>query len=315
VVGSVTLGAGDYRLVSSVTDGIHGYFGTDTVPGRVAKVRLADLEVVGSVTLGHGDNCVDSAPTDGTYGYFGTGTSPARVVKVHLATLTRVGAASLTEGERDLRAAVRAGPRVFFGADTTPGRVVAVGVVPSAPQRPAPPRVTVRPRALVVSVTAPASGPEPTSWVATASPGGRSCQVAAPARSCTIAGLNPATAYRVTVVARNTSGASARSAVSRAVRPRTVPAAPRFLQATRGGTRVALGWVTPPSNGGSRLTGYRVQRSTNGRNWTTVRTTRPSVRTTTLGGLRRGTTYRFRVVALNAAGAGTPSTVTTVRLR
>jgi len=80
-VGEVTLNTGENFLVSAVTDGTHGYFGTFTSPARVVKVNLATMTRVGEVTLNTGENDLASAVTDGTHGYFGTG-GPGRVVKV-----------------------------------------------------------------------------------------------------------------------------------------------------------------------------------------------------------------------------------------
>ncbi|MEI7992716.1 MAG: fibronectin type III domain-containing protein, partial [Actinomycetota bacterium] len=75
-----------------------------------------------------------------------------------------------------------------------------------------------------------------------------------------------------------------------------------------GNGEVALTWGTPLSDGGGELSGYRVLWSTDGTNWTLAATTTdPSNRAYTVTGLTNGLAYRFRVSAINAAGAGSLS--------
>src|SRR3989442_10586886 len=94
-VGALTFNNGENLLTSSVVDPVHGfaYFGTDTSPGIVVKVRLADFAEVGSLTLNPGENGLTSALVDPARGfaYFGTGTSPGIVVKIRLSDFSRVG--------------------------------------------------------------------------------------------------------------------------------------------------------------------------------------------------------------------------------
>jgi hypothetical protein len=89
-----------------------------------------------------------------------------------------------------------------------------------------------------------------------------------------------------------------------ACRVTTVPTAPRSLAAAPGASgQVKLTWLAPLSNGGSAITDYIVQRSTNATSgWTTIA---DGVRVTTgytVTGLTNGTRYYFRVLAKNAAG-------------
>ena len=62
-----------------------------------------------------------------------------------------------------------------------------------------------------VSWTASASGGAPVQYTVTASPGGRSCTVAAPLTSCVVTGLTAGQSYTFTVVAENAGGASGAS--------------------------------------------------------------------------------------------------------
>ena len=98
----------------------------------------------------------------------------------------------------------------------------------------------------------------------------------------------------------------------------TVPGAPTRLIATANGqTIINLYWTTPVSNGGSPITGYRIEIFPNGVfNWTTLVADTTSTSTTySHTGLAAGTTRYYRVSAINANGTGEPSNtakVTTV---
>ena len=92
----------------------------------------------------------------------------------------------------------------------------------------------------------------------------------------------------------------------------TVPTAPRNLEATAiGNSRINLSWNAPDSNGGSAITGYKIEVSNNGRNnWTTrVANTGSSNRTHSHTGLSAGDTRHYRVSAINASGIGPHSNV------
>src|SRR5262245_40886048 len=93
-VGSLPLQTGEDGLFCSVIDpaGKFAYFGTNTSPGSVVKVRLADMTRVDALPLNPGENSLISAVIDaaGEFAYFGTSTAPGRVVKVQLSNFTRV---------------------------------------------------------------------------------------------------------------------------------------------------------------------------------------------------------------------------------
>ena len=88
----------------------------------------------------------------------------------------------------------------------------------------------------------------------------------------------------------------------------TVPGAPTRLIATANGqTIINLYWTTPVSNGGSPITGYRIEISPVF-NWTTLVADTTSTSTTySHTGLAAGTTRYYRVSAINANGTGEPS--------
>ena len=87
------------------------------------------------------------------------------------------------------------------------------------------------------------------------------------------------------------------------------PAAPTNVAATAGNQSATVTWTAPTDDGGSPVTGYDVQYSTDGLNWTTTNgETRTSTATSVVvTGLTNGVGYLFRVRALNAVPAGASS--------
>jgi hypothetical protein len=106
--------------------------------------------------------------------------------------------------------------------------------------------------------------------------------------------------YRV--VAWNAAGESTSNAVITA----DPPDMPTAVTPTAGNAKVVLNWAAPAINGGAPITGYAVQRSVDsGTTWTTVSTNTGTTATTgTVTGLINGTSYVFRVAAVNAVGTG-----------
>ena len=104
----------------------------------------------------------------------------------------------------------------------------------------------------------------------------------------------------------------------------TVPGVPTDLSASSGGnTRINLSWTAPGDDGGSPITGYKIEVSPDGNaNWTELVATGNTTTTYAHIGLAVGTTRHYRVSAINSAGAGDPSNIddatviiTTVTLR
>jgi len=82
--------------------------------------------------------------------------------------------------------------------------------------------------------------------------------------------------------------------------------APTSLAATGGNAQVSLTWTAPAYNGGSSITDYSVQYSTNsGSTWTTVSRTASTTASQAVTGLTNGTAYVFRVAGINSNGTGT----------
>ena len=149
-VGALNLNPGESYLCCAVIDAANdfAYFGTDTVPGKVVKVRLSDFTRVGALTLNAGEDRLLSAVIDTVngYAYFGTYYSvPGIVVKIRLSDFTRVGALTLNWEEHTLRSAVIdiANGFAYFGSEngvvkinlstfTRVGKIPYSGALPSA---------------------------------------------------------------------------------------------------------------------------------------------------------------------------------------
>jgi hypothetical protein len=85
--------------------------------------------------------------------------------------------------------------------------------------------------------------------------------------------------------------------------PRTRPGQARIGTASAGRGTALVRWAAPTSTGGATITSY-VVRAYRGAALVRAVTVRGTVRAVTLGGLRPGSTHRFTVTAVNAAGAG-----------
>ncbi|MCY4234607.1 MAG: fibronectin type III domain-containing protein, partial [Bacteroidetes bacterium] len=84
----------------------------------------------------------------------------------------------------------------------------------------------------------------------------------------------------------------------------TAPGAPTSLTATAGGpTAINLSWTAPTSTGGTAITGYRIFVAPNlSGNWTVIVATTGNTNTSySHTGLRAGTRYFYRVLAINSA--------------
>jgi hypothetical protein len=87
-----------------------------------------------------------------------------------------------------------------------------------------------------------------------------------------------------------------------------LPTAPGTPTASSTGTSATITWTAPADNGGQAVTGYRIQRSTDNINFSTlVANTGTTTLTYTNTGLTPGTKYYYRVAAINAVAvaAGT----------
>ena len=120
--------------------------------------------------------------------------------------------------------------------------------------------------------------------------------------------LTNGTTYYYKVAAVNAVGTGPQSGEATATPQAAAPTAPLGLTASAGNASVRLSWSVPASNGGSSITGYNVYRGTSagGEAGTPVAT---NVTTTSFtdSGLTNGTTYYYKVAAVNLAGTSPQS--------
>lgn len=89
------------------------------------------------------------------------------------------------------------------------------------------------------------------------------------------------------------------------VAPASAPGVPTGVSGTAGDTQVSLTWTEPASDGGSAITDYVVQYSSDsGSNWNTFSDGTSSSASATVTGLTNDTAYIFRVAAVNSVGTG-----------
>jgi uncharacterized delta-60 repeat protein len=132
--------------------------------------------------------------------------------------------------------------------------------------------------------------------------------------SYTYTGLSADTSYTFRALAKNAIGSGPYSAESAAVSTAAVPGAPGTPTPTASqNTQVPLSW-TAAANNGSAITDYVIQYSTSATFASSVTTFADGTSASTsatVTGLSNGTTYYFRVAAVNAVGTGPYSSIST----
>ncbi len=127
-------------------------------------------------------------------------------------------------------------------------------------------------------------------------------------------GPNTTRYYRVAAINR-AGNMGPWSDVAHATTEATVPGAPTGLRAVPGGVlgtdQIVLAWSAPADDGGSAITGYRIEwRSTGTSDWIILVPGPTGTATTYLHtGLAPATTRFYRVSAINTKGTGPPSNV------
>jgi uncharacterized repeat protein (TIGR02543 family) len=157
-----------------------------------------------------------------------------------------------------------------------------------------------------VSLTPPTDtgGPAITSYIMTASPGGATCTVNAPATSCSISPLDNGTAYTFSATAFNGVARSDTSTASASVTPATTPGAPTITSASSSSSgSTTVNFSAPASNGGSAITGYTITSSPGGFTCTAA----ANATSCAVSGLTDGVAYTFTAVATNAIGNSSAS--------
>ena len=121
------------------------------------------------------------------------------------------------------------------------------------------------------------------------------------ALTVTVTGLTNGQSYVFYVQAVNSAGPSS-SVASVVATPAAVPGPPQGVTAAGGNGQVTLAWMAPSDNGGSPVLRYEYEIDGSG-TWMDA----GSDMTETVMGLMNGTSYLFRVRAVNAVGAGMPA--------
>ena len=125
--------------------------------------------------------------------------------------------------------------------------------------------------------------------------------------------LTSGLSYEFRVTAENLAGLGKPSKASEAAVARDPIEPPRNVHATKvNRTSIRLEWKKPEYDGGSRITGYIVEKmDVPGKRWAKCNFNKVTDLTFTADGLSDGSTYEFRVLALNAAGSMSKPSVST----
>jgi Ca2+-binding RTX toxin-like protein len=223
-------------------------------------------------------------------------------------TRTITGLAPGTSFTFQVRAVNNFGAGPLSDPSPTPVTPLPAPILPSAPTGVS---ASAGNASATVSWTAPApnGGSAVTSYEIVTTPASVATITGIPASSTSapVTGLLNGVSYTFQVRAVSSAGAGALSASSAPVTPTappaaTVPAAPTGVTAVRGNASAALSW-TNGANGGSPITGYRIQVLRNGGVLRTDIITGTAT-STVITGLVNGTAYTFRVRAVNAVGLG-----------
>ena len=137
---------------------------------------------------------------------------------------------------------------------------------------------------------------------------------ASTATTYTVLNLLPGKTYSFRVAALNSVGLSLKGEAAIATTLTTTASAPKTLYSSEvTPISLTLGWLAPESNGGSAITGYNVQISSDlGATWTLLTGTPVTALTLPVASLEAAKRYQFKVTALNENGLGAASTVFSV---
>jgi titin len=129
------------------------------------------------------------------------------------------------------------------------------------------------------------------------------------ATSQVITSLTNGSPYTFKVAAINGVGTGALSGASNSVTPATTPGAPTIGGATAGVASATVTWTAPSSTGGQPITGYVVTPYI-GSTAQSAQTFSSTATSQVVTGLTAGTSYTFKVAAINSVGTGGQSSAT-----
>ncbi|WP_286175932.1 peroxidase family protein [Arthrobacter sp. NEB 688] len=272
-------------------------------PGNVVAVRRITTPTTPAADCGTTAprNC-DVATFVGTRATYVITANADGTVSVRDTTSTPPAVGGATRGDgtdrlRNIEALQFSDQRVLVRTPAAPASVTAVAG-------------TAR-NATVSWTAAPANGgPTFTSYTLVVRSGGaevsRVTGIGTGIRARSVTGLTAGQSYTFTVQAVNLFGAGP-ATESNAVTAVGPPLAPTALVGARGDASALLSWTPPSDTGGLPITGYQLQVRT-GTTVVETRTLTGAPTSTTVTGLTNGTTYSFRLAAVNAVGASAVST-------
>ena len=128
----------------------------------------------------------------------------------------------------------------------------------------------------------------------------------------TLSNLAGVTTYLVRVSAKNATGVG-EAAYETFTTLAGSPSAPRSLSATQSDSGATLTWLAPLYDNGATLADYKIEASNDGGvKWATINHSAFVGEGFAVTGLKAGTSYKFRVSAINSLGQGDLSNVATV---
>ncbi|MGI0017596.1 MAG: fibronectin type III domain-containing protein [Nitrosotalea sp.] len=120
--------------------------------------------------------------------------------------------------------------------------------------------------------------------------------------------------YRVFAINSIGTGNSSNTATTTLTQVLTVPGSPTLSATAASATAVSLSWTAPANDGGSAITGYKIEYANATSQYTVLVSNTGNSQTGYIhSGLVTGTVYSYRVTAINSIGAGNPSNVASVQ--
>ncbi len=130
--------------------------------------------------------------------------------------------------------------------------------------------------------------------------------------SATVTGLTNGQSYDFRVSAINAIGTGTASGTATATPQAGVAGIPTNVYGTPASKQITVTWNAPASNGGSAITDYEIDYGIGSGSWTQFADGVSTSTSAVITGLVSGTTYKIRILAINAIGTGAESSTTYV---